>query len=53
MEFKDSLDQICNYIIQEGHEIITSEDSKITNQQLQRKKKIILQKTLMNLVKNN
>lgn len=38
-EFKNSLDQICNYIIQEkGHEIITSEDSKIINKTISDKK---------------
>ena len=39
VQFKDSLDQICNFIIKEkGHEIITSENSKITNQTTSDKK---------------
>ena len=39
VEFKESLDQVCNYIIQEkGSEIITTKDTEITNQKLSKKK---------------
>ena len=39
VEFKDSLDQICNYIIQEkGNEIITTVDSDKKNQKKSEKK---------------